>query len=44
MVTLLGFCFILFNVGLLEIFMPDLRGPVHRLFFQIYLDKLTCSV
>ncbi|KAI0473792.1 CDP-alcohol phosphatidyltransferase [Xylariaceae sp. FL0804] len=27
MVTLLGFCFILANVGLLLIFMPDLVGP-----------------
>jgi hypothetical protein len=28
MVTLLGFFFILANVGLLELFMPDLVGPV----------------
>lgn len=28
MVTLLGFFFILANVGLLVIFMPDLVGPV----------------
>lgn len=28
MVTLLGFFFILGNVGLLVIFMPDLVGPV----------------
>ncbi len=28
MVTLLGFFFILVNVGLLEIFIPDLVGPV----------------
>lgn len=28
MVTLLGFFFILGNVGLLAIFMPDLIGPV----------------
>lgn len=28
MVTLLGFCFILVNVGLLVIYMPDLVGPV----------------
>lgn len=28
MVTLLGFFFVLGNVGLLEIFMPDLVGPV----------------
>jgi len=28
MVTLLGFFFILFNVGLLVIFMPDMVGPV----------------
>lgn len=28
MVTLLGFFFILGNVGLLVIFMPDLIGPV----------------
>ena len=28
MVTLLGFFFILGNVGLLIIFMPDLVGPV----------------
>ncbi|KAI1636316.1 CDP-alcohol phosphatidyltransferase [Biscogniauxia mediterranea] len=27
MVTLLGFCFVLVNVGLLVIFMPDLVGP-----------------
>ncbi|KEY68376.1 hypothetical protein S7711_01153, partial [Stachybotrys chartarum IBT 7711] len=27
MVTLLGFCFVLANVGLLVIFMPDLVGP-----------------
>lgn len=30
MVTLLGFCFVLANVGLLVIFMPDLVGPVRR--------------
>jgi len=28
MVTLIGFFFILTNVGLLVIFMPDLVGPV----------------
>lgn len=28
MVTLIGFFFILANVGLLLIFMPDLVGPV----------------
>lgn len=28
MVTLLGFLFIVANVCLIEIFMPDLRGPV----------------
>ena len=28
MVTLLGFVFILVNVGLLEMFIPDLVGPV----------------
>jgi len=28
MVTLLGFCFILVNVALLVIYMPDLVGPV----------------
>lgn len=28
MVTLLGFFFILANVGFLELFMPDLVGPV----------------
>lgn len=28
MVTLIGFFFILVNVGLLVIFMPDLVGPV----------------
>lgn len=28
MVTLLGFCFILWNVICLEIWMPDLVGPV----------------
>lgn len=28
MVTLLGFFFILGNIGLLVIFMPDLVGPV----------------
>lgn len=28
MVTLLGFFFILANIGLLVIFMPDLVGPV----------------
>lgn len=31
MVTLLGFFFILGNVGLLEVFMPDLVGPVRRI-------------
>lgn len=31
MVTLLGFFFILFNVALMVIYMPDLVGPVrHR--------------
>jgi len=30
MVTLIGFFFILANVALLEIFMPDLVGPVSR--------------
>jgi hypothetical protein len=30
MVTLLGFFFILANVGFLEIFMPDLVGPVKQ--------------
>jgi hypothetical protein len=31
MVTLLGFFFILFNVGLMVIYVPDLVGPVrHR--------------
>ena len=30
MVTLLGFFFILGNIVLLEIFMPDLVGPVGR--------------
>lgn len=28
LVTLLGFCFILGNVALLEIYVPDLVGPV----------------
>lgn len=28
MVTLLGFLFIVFNVFLIEIFMPDMIGPV----------------
>lgn len=28
MVTLLGFMFIVFNVFLIEIFMPDMIGPV----------------
>lgn len=28
MVTLLGFFFILANVGLLELYVPDLVGPV----------------
>lgn len=28
MVTLLGFMFIVFNVFLIEIFMPDMVGPV----------------
>jgi len=28
MVTLLGFFFIIVNVGLLEIYIPDLVGPV----------------
>jgi len=32
MVTLLGFFFILINVGLLVIFMPDLVGPVSAVF------------
>lgn len=31
MVTLLGFLFIVANVFLIEIFMPDLQGPVSRL-------------
>ena len=31
MVTLLGFFFILGNIGLLVIFMPDLVGPVSPL-------------
>ena len=30
MVTLIGFLFIIANVGLLEIYMPDLVGPVSR--------------
>lgn len=30
MVTLLGFCFILVNVALMVIFMPDLVGPVSQ--------------
>lgn len=35
MVTLLGFMFILANIGLLVIFMPDLIGPVrNRLLFS----------
>ena len=28
LVTLLGFCFILGNVALLEVYVPDLVGPV----------------
>ena len=28
MITLIGFLFIIGNVGLLEIYMPDLVGPV----------------
>lgn len=31
MVTLIGFFFILANIGLLVIFMPDLVGPVSPL-------------
>lgn len=31
MVTLLGFMFIVANVFLIEIFMPDLQGPVRPL-------------
>ena len=31
MVTLLGFFFIIGNVALLVIFMPDLKGPVIQL-------------
>ncbi len=30
MVTLIGFLFVLANVGLLVVFMPDLVGPVRR--------------
>ena len=30
MVTLIGFFFIIANVGLLAIFMPDLVGPVRQ--------------
>lgn len=32
MVTLLGFMFIVANVFLIEIFMPDLQGPVSLLY------------
>lgn len=37
MVTLLGFCFILANVALLVIVMPDLVGPVRDPFYNIPL-------
>src|SRR5215469_10622012 len=37
MVTLLGFFFILANVALLVIFMPDLVGPVRRLHVLVSL-------
>lgn len=32
MVTLIGFFFVLANIGLLVIFMPDLVGPVGRFY------------
>ena len=33
MVTLLGFLFIIANVGLVLVYVPDLVGPVGRTFF-----------
>ncbi len=48
MVTLLGFFFILSNVALLELFIPDLKGPVGfpRLFEHLELEEviLRCFV
>lgn len=42
MVTLLGFFFILFNVGLMVIYVPDLVGPVrHRHASRARLTMLT---
>lgn len=42
MVTLLGFFFILFNVGLMVIYVPDLVGPVrHRHTSHACLAMLT---
>jgi ethanolaminephosphotransferase len=38
MVTLLGFFFILTNVACLELFMPDLVGPVSKLISVIVVE------
>ncbi len=35
MVTLLGFFFILANVGLLQLYMPDLIGPVGGIHLRV---------
>ena len=40
MVTLLGFFFILANVGLLVIYMPDLVGPVPSPWLQSLLPDI----
>lgn len=41
MVTLLGFMFIVFNVFLIEIFMPDMIGPVRLRKFRESEPTLT---
>jgi hypothetical protein len=43
MVTLLGFLFIIGNVMLIEIFMPDLIGPVSHVLLLVYRLVLTVT-
>jgi hypothetical protein len=43
MVTLLGFMFIVFNVFLIEIFMPDMIGPVRLRKFRESEPPLSVS-
>lgn len=44
MVTLIGFFFILGNVLLLEIFMPDMVGPVRQLAYTYLRGKEDCGL